>query len=82
MSAKVFTIDQAREAKFELIENAKGGQAVHPHTRAVERSLEPLRNSGRRDRSILRFSRQFASPLNASGYLLRSFPNSAVLSGL
>jgi large subunit ribosomal protein L4 len=29
MSAKVFTIDQARAAKFELIENAKGGQAVH-----------------------------------------------------
>jgi large subunit ribosomal protein L4 len=29
MSAKVFTIDQARAAKFELIENAKGTQAVH-----------------------------------------------------
>src|ERR1700733_10006665 len=29
MSAKVFTIDQARAANFELIENAKGGQAVH-----------------------------------------------------
>jgi len=29
MSAKVFTIDQAKAAKFDLIENAKGGQAVH-----------------------------------------------------
>jgi large subunit ribosomal protein L4 len=29
MSAKVFTIDQAKAANFELIENAKGGQAVH-----------------------------------------------------
>ena len=29
MSAKVLTIDQARAANFELIENAKGGQAVH-----------------------------------------------------
>ena len=29
MSAKILTIDQARAAKFELIENGKGGQAVH-----------------------------------------------------
>jgi large subunit ribosomal protein L4 len=29
MSAKVFTIDQAKAANFELIENARGGQAVH-----------------------------------------------------
>ena len=29
MSAKVFTIDQARAANFELIENGKGSQAVH-----------------------------------------------------
>ncbi len=29
MSAKVFTIDEAKAAKFDLIENAKGGQAVH-----------------------------------------------------
>src|SRR5580704_5868041 len=29
MSAKVLTIDQARAAKFDLIENGKGGQAVH-----------------------------------------------------
>src|SRR5271156_1182206 len=29
MSAKVFTIDQAKAAKFDLIENAKGTQAVH-----------------------------------------------------
>jgi large subunit ribosomal protein L4 len=29
MSATVFTIDQAKAAKFDLIENAKGGQAVH-----------------------------------------------------
>ena len=29
MSAKVFTIDEAKAARFELIENAKGTQAVH-----------------------------------------------------
>jgi large subunit ribosomal protein L4 len=29
MSAKIFTIDQAKAANFELIENGKGGQAVH-----------------------------------------------------
>ncbi len=29
MSAKVFTIDDAKAAKFELIENGKGTQAVH-----------------------------------------------------
>jgi large subunit ribosomal protein L4 len=29
MSAKVFTIDEAKAAKFDLIENGKGGQAVH-----------------------------------------------------
>jgi large subunit ribosomal protein L4 len=29
MSAKVLTIDQAKAANLELIENAKGGQAVH-----------------------------------------------------
>jgi large subunit ribosomal protein L4 len=41
MSAKVFTIDQAREAKFELIENGKGTQAVHETvvaSRAARRS--------------------------------------------
>ena len=29
MSAKVLTIDQAKAAKFELIENGRGSQAVH-----------------------------------------------------
>ena len=29
MSAKILTIDQAKAANFELIENGKGGQAVH-----------------------------------------------------
>jgi large subunit ribosomal protein L4 len=42
MSAKVFTIDQARAAKFELIENAKGGQAVHDTVVA----LQAARRSG------------------------------------
>lgn len=38
MSAKVFTIDQARAAKFELIENGKGGQAVHDTVVALRAS--------------------------------------------
>jgi len=41
MSAKVFTIDQAKAAKFELIENGKGTQAVHETvvaSRAARRS--------------------------------------------
>ena len=42
MSAKVFTIDQARAANFELIENAKGGQAVHDTVVA----LQAARRSG------------------------------------
>jgi len=42
MSAKVLTIDQAREAHFELIENGKGGQAVHDTVVA----LQAARRSG------------------------------------
>jgi large subunit ribosomal protein L4 len=42
MSAKVFTIDQAKAAKFDLIENAKGGQAVHDTVVA----LQAARRSG------------------------------------
>jgi len=36
MSAKVFTIDQAKAANFELIENARGGQAVHDTVVAMQ----------------------------------------------
>ena len=42
MSAKVFTIDQAKAANFELIENARGGQAVHD----VVVALQAARRSG------------------------------------
>src|SRR5471032_836520 len=35
MSAKVLTIADAKAAKFELIENAKGGQAVHETVTAL-----------------------------------------------
>jgi large subunit ribosomal protein L4 len=42
MSAKVLTIDEAKAAKFELIENAKGGQAVHDTVVA----LQAARRSG------------------------------------
>jgi large subunit ribosomal protein L4 len=42
MSAKVFTIDQAKAANFELIENARGGQAVHD----VVVALQAGRRSG------------------------------------
>jgi len=36
MSAKVLTIDQARAAKIDLIENASGGQAVHDTVVAMQ----------------------------------------------
>jgi large subunit ribosomal protein L4 len=36
MSAKVLTIDQAKAAKFDLIENASGGQAVHDTVVAMQ----------------------------------------------
>jgi large subunit ribosomal protein L4 len=42
MSATVLTIDQARAAKIELIENGKGGQAVHD----VVVALQAARRSG------------------------------------
>jgi large subunit ribosomal protein L4 len=42
MSAKVLTIDEAKAANFELIENAKGGQAVHDTVVA----LQAARRSG------------------------------------
>jgi large subunit ribosomal protein L4 len=42
MSAKVFTIDQARAANIQMIENAKGGQAVHDTVVA----LQAARRSG------------------------------------
>src|SRR5471032_2753512 len=42
MSAKVLTIADAKAAKFELIENAKGGQAVHDTVVA----LQAARRSG------------------------------------
>ena len=42
MSAKVLTIDQAKAANFDLIENAKGGQAVHDTVVA----LQAARRSG------------------------------------
>jgi large subunit ribosomal protein L4 len=42
MSAKVFTIDQAKAANFEVIENARGGQAVHDAVVA----LQAARRSG------------------------------------
>jgi large subunit ribosomal protein L4 len=42
MSAKVLTIDEAKAAKFELIENARGGQAVHDTVVA----LQAARRSG------------------------------------
>src|SRR5277367_4947787 len=42
MSAKVFTIDQAKAANFDLIENGKGTQAVHDTVVA----LQAARRSG------------------------------------
>src|SRR5271170_5047580 len=36
MSAKVLTIDQAKAAKIDLIENARGGQAVHDTVVAMQ----------------------------------------------
>jgi large subunit ribosomal protein L4 len=42
MSAKVFTVDEAKAANFELIENARGGQAVHDTVVA----LQAARRSG------------------------------------
>jgi large subunit ribosomal protein L4 len=42
MSAKVLTIDEAKAANIELIENAKGGQAVHDTVVA----LQAARRSG------------------------------------
>ncbi len=42
MSAKVLTVDEAKAAKFELIENARGGQAVHDTVVA----LQAARRSG------------------------------------
>jgi large subunit ribosomal protein L4 len=42
MSAKVLTIDEAKAARFDLIENAKGGQAVHDTVVA----LQAARRSG------------------------------------
>jgi large subunit ribosomal protein L4 len=42
MSAKVLTIEQAKAAKIEMIENAKGGQAVHDTVVA----LQAARRSG------------------------------------
>ena len=42
MSAQVLTIDQAKAAKIDLIENARGGQAVHD----VVVALQAARRSG------------------------------------
>jgi len=36
MAAKIFTIAEAKAAKFELIENARGGQAVHDTVVAMQ----------------------------------------------